>query len=224
MSEPIYPLDPWQQNTLDNSIPANTNWLRQEAINRRVLSKTTTAQPGSPADGDVYIIPAAATGTQWATFSQNDIAIYRDGTWYAYAPVAGIVANVSGTLEEYTTGGSWAAITTGGSRNTVTALAIASGVVNIDCSLGDYFTLSLTANVTSITFSNLPGSGKGASLSILLQQDGTGGRTVALPSSFKAVSGTDTAVQSGANAYTRLHITTNSNGSRWGYSMKGEAA
>lgn len=223
MSDPIYPLEPWQQNTLDNSVPANTNWLREEAINRRVLSKSTTAQPGSPADGDVYIIPAGATGTQWSTFSQNDIAIYRGGTWYAYAPVPGVVANVAGTLEEYTTGGGWAALSSGGARNAVTALAIASGAVNIDCSLGDYFTLSLTANVTSITFSNLPGSGKGAALVIRVQQDGTGGRTVALPASFKPISGSDTAVQSAASAYTMLVITTLDNGTRWEYSMKAGA-
>lgn len=225
MSDPIYPLEPWQQNTLDNSIPANTNWLREEAVNRRVLSKTTTAQPGSPSDGDVYIIPAAATGLQWSTFSQNDIAIYRGGTWYAYAPVPGLIVNLAGTLQEYTTGGGWQA-PSGLSvpRNTVTALSIAAGVVNIDCSLGDYFTISLTANVTSITFSNLPGSGKGAALIIRLQQDGTGSRTVALPSSFKAITGSDTAVQSAANAYTILSITTLDNGTRWEYSMKAGAA
>lgn len=114
MSDPIYPLEPWQQNTLDNSVPANTNWLREEAINRRVLSKSATDQPGSPADGDVYIIPAGATGTQWSTFSQNDIAIYRGGTWYAYAPVPGLVVNVAGTLEEYTIGGGWTALSEAG--------------------------------------------------------------------------------------------------------------
>lgn len=108
-------------------------------------------------------------------------------------------------------------------RKTVTALSIASGVVNINCALGDYFTLSLTANVTSITFSNLPGSGFGASLAIRIVQDATGGRTLALPSSFKAITGSDTSVQSAANAYTILHIETFDNGTRWEYSMKAGA-
>lgn len=109
-------------------------------------------------------------------------------------------------------------------RTTVTSLSIAAGVVNVDYALGDYFTLALTANVTSITFSNLPGSGKGASLAIRLQQDGTGSRTIALPASFKAITGSDTAVQSAANAYTVLMITTFDNGTRWEYSMKEGAA
>jgi hypothetical protein len=109
-------------------------------------------------------------------------------------------------------------------RNTVTALSISSGVVNIDCALGDYFTLALTANVTSITFTNLPASGFGASLAIRITQDGVGGRTVALPSSFKATGGSDTAVQSSANARTLLTITTFDQGTRWEYAMQEIAA
>lgn len=110
------------------------------------------------------------------------------------------------------------------SRAAVTALSIASGVVNVDCSLGDYFTLALTANVTSITFSNLPASGKACSLAIRVRQDATGSRTVALPSSFKATGGSDTAVQSAANAYTLLTLTTFDQGTRWEYAMQEVAA
>lgn len=108
--------------------------------------------------------------------------------------------------------------------DTVSVLSIASGVVNIDCHLGDYFTLALTANVTSITFSNLPASGKAQTISIRMRQDGTGSRTVALPSSFKATGGSDTAVQSAANAYTLIVLTTFDQGTRWEYSMQEIAA
>ena len=111
----------------------------------------------------------------------------------------------------------------GDGENAVTALAIASGVVNVDCSLGDYFKLSLNANVTSITFSNLPASGKGQSIMIRMQQDGTGSRTVALPASFKAIAGSDTAVQATANAYTIIAATTFDQGTRWEYVMRAGA-
>lgn len=109
-------------------------------------------------------------------------------------------------------------------RTPVTALAIASGVANIDCSKGDYFTLALTANVTSITFSNLPASGIGRTLCIDFAQDATGSRTVALPASFKAIGNSDTAVQSAANAKTRLIISTTNGGTAWAYSMAMVAA
>ncbi|WP_353189083.1 hypothetical protein [Pseudomonas sp.] len=116
----------------------------------------------------------------------------------------------------------WAAAAT--ARDAVTALTISTGVVNIDCALGDFFTLSLTANVTSITFSNLPASGRAVSLALRVRQDGTGGRTVALPSSFRATTGSDTAVQSAANAWTLVTLTTFDQGTRWEYTMRGVAA
>lgn len=104
-------------------------------------------------------------------------------------------------------------------RTHVTALAISAGVVNIDCALGDYFTLFLTANVTGITFSNLPASGSGRALCVAITQDATGGRTVTLPVTFKAIGNSDTAVQSAANAKTRLIISTLDGGTTWPYSM-----
>lgn len=223
MSTPVYPRAVWDENTLQNDVPANDNSLRDEAFGRKVISDSTTAQPGSPADGDVYIIPASATGTQWATFTTGDVALYRGGTWYALAPVAGVFVNVNGTLKQWT-GSAWTAFGSGTDRSAVSALSIASGVVNIDCALGDFFTLALTANVTSITFSNLPASGHAVSIAVRMRQDGTGSRTVALPASFKAITGSDTAVQSPANAYTVLMITTFDQGTRWEYSMKGGTA
>ena len=106
----------------------------------------------------------------------------------------------------------------------VTALSISSGVVNIDLSLGDLFTLALTENVTSITFSNLPGSGNGQAIFIRIKQDAIGSWTVAFPASFKAITGSDTAVQSAANAYTDMALTSVDNGTRWEYVAKAGAA
>jgi hypothetical protein len=58
---------------------------------------------------------------------------------------------------------------------------------------------------------------------IRMQQDATGSRTVALPSSFEAIDGSDTAVQSAASAYTVIAATTFDQGARWEYSMKAGA-
>jgi hypothetical protein len=96
----------------------------------------------------------------------------------------------------------------------VTALSINSGAVNINCALGDYFTLALDANVTSITFSNLPGSGKGATKMIRITQDTTA-RTVAWPGSFKWADGAAGAVSTASGAIDVLAITTFNNGAAW---------
>lgn len=111
-----------------------------------------------------------------------------------------------------------------GQGTTVTALSIVSGVVTINLALGDLFTLALNANVTSVVFINPPGAGKGQAIAIRVQQDGTGSRTLALPSSFKATGGSDLAIASAANAYTIISATTFDNGTRWEYAMQEGAA
>ena len=53
----------------------------------RVKSKTTTAEPGSPANGDTYILPTSATGTNWATFTAGQLVHYYGGSWEGLAPL-----------------------------------------------------------------------------------------------------------------------------------------
>ncbi|MCW0398780.1 hypothetical protein NB688_000594 [Xanthomonas sacchari] len=99
-----------------------------------------------------------------------------------------------------------------------------SGALTVDYSLGDYFIVNLAANVTGITISNPPAATYGGSIRIRFVQDSTGGRSVVLPSSAKAITGTDTSVQSAAGAQTVLHLTTDDGGNSWAYSMKAVAA
>lgn len=213
MSASFLPLAVWESGTTDNSIPANDNALKQEMLARN-FNNATTAQPASPADGDCYIIQATHTGTQWAAFSPKDLAIYKGGTWYAFAPSEGLRVSVSGVSYVYTSG-AWTAAGGGApDRSAVSVLTPSSGVVNIDCSLGDYFTLAPTANVTSITFSNLPASGKAYSLMIRFTQDSTA-RTVAWPASFKWAGGAAGAVSTGSGAIDVLAITTFNQGTSW---------
>jgi hypothetical protein len=107
MSLPILPYAVWQSGTNENSIPANDNSLRNEILHGEVIADDVTAQPVSPARGDVYIIPAGATGAQWSTFDADDLAIYDGGTWHAYAPVAGLVVHFLGSQKQYTGTGGW---------------------------------------------------------------------------------------------------------------------
>lgn len=105
----------------------------------------------------------------------------------------------------------------------VNALTISAGAVNIDLSLGQDFTLALTANVTSITFSNLPGSGYVPQFELQITQDATGSRTLALPAAFKALGGSDTSIASAANAVTVLSAKSFDNGTSWRYAMQESA-
>lgn len=114
MSIPILPFAVWLSGTNENSIPANDNSLRNEILHGLVLSDAATAQPASPEDGDIYIIAATHTGAQWSLFDPDDLAIFKGGTWYAYAPVDGIRVNLDGVENEWTGSGGWVPVPGGG--------------------------------------------------------------------------------------------------------------
>ena len=112
---------------------------------------------------------------------------------------------------------------TGSSADPVSALTNSAGTVTVDCSLGKSFTLTLAANVTTLTLTNLAGAGYATEIEIEIKQDGTGGFTFALPAAFNALGGSDTAIASAANAATVLSAKTFDNGTTWRYAMQESA-
>ena len=55
-----------------------------------VVSTTVTAPPGSPGDGQCWIVGAGATGA-WAGKDKN-IAAWQDGAWTFFVPKTGFTA------------------------------------------------------------------------------------------------------------------------------------
>ena len=102
-------------------------------------SATTAAQPGSPADGDRYILPTSPTGTQWAGKAAGTIAVWTTrntitsggtesttSTWEFFAPKRNWIAFVedaSDALIRYT-GSVWT-----GNLQTAEDISIATGKV-----------------------------------------------------------------------------------------------
>lgn len=99
MSTPILPFAVWASGTNQNSIPANDNSLRNQILNGLVIGVEDDA-PGGDADGDIYIVGDTPAGA-FAAFDEFDLAIYMDGTWYAFAPTVGVVVNVAGALKRW---------------------------------------------------------------------------------------------------------------------------
>jgi hypothetical protein len=64
--------------------------LLDALVQMAVISRTLTVPPGSPADGDRYIVAAGATGA-WAGWDLN-IAYYVDGAWMKLVPQQGWLA------------------------------------------------------------------------------------------------------------------------------------
>ncbi|MFO1187816.1 MAG: DUF2793 domain-containing protein [Alphaproteobacteria bacterium] len=61
----------------------------------QAVSYTVSAQPASPADGDLYLLPAGKTGSAWGGAANHAAAHYYDGVWHFYAPRAGWIAFIT---------------------------------------------------------------------------------------------------------------------------------
>lgn len=205
-------------NMLAPDLPVNRDLqvLDAVAFGCRVEEIGLTTPPTTvTADiGKAWIVGASATG-RWAT--------HDDAVAVCISPLTDHFIEAQEGMEVWDkdTGGfylydsgTWTLIATGADPSpNVSVLTPASGVVTIDCSLGDYFTLAPTANVTSIVFTNLPGSGKGATKMVRFTQDTTA-RTVAWPSSFRW-EGAAPSVSTASGSVDVLAITTFDNGTKW---------
>lgn len=97
----------------------------------------------------------------------------------------------------------------------VNALSISAGAITINLALGNMFTLSLTQNITSISFTNVPAASKGQGISIEIKQDATGGRTIAgWPASVKWSGGAYTPTST-ANACDEVSFRTYDQGTNY---------
>lgn len=98
------------------------------------------------------------------------------------------------------------------SLGSTTALAIVSNSVAIDLALGDYFTLTVSANITSMTLVNPPAAGQVRQIFLRVTRDSVGSRTFTLPVSWTAAPhsapGILTDFVAGANKVTDIHAWT----------------
>lgn len=96
-------------------------------------------------------------------------------------------------------------------RSDVTATA----TTNVDCAVSNVVNVTLSASITSLTFSNVPASGRVFTLTLFLNQDATGSRTVAWPAAVKwpgAAAPTLTATASKTDIIT---LVTHDGGTSW---------
>ncbi|PQA88530.1 DUF2793 domain-containing protein [Hyphococcus luteus] len=84
-------------------------------VQAAVRSRTETAEPASPAEGDAYILPGDASGDAWDNFDAGDVAAWQDGAWTRIAPFEGMRVWVGddGEFVIYD-GGAWGAVSGGG--------------------------------------------------------------------------------------------------------------
>ena len=99
---------------------------------------------------------------------------------------------------------------------THTAPSINSGAVTFDCESGNSFQVTLTENITAITLSNPPATGKYGEITIKFVQDGTGGWTVAgWPAGVKWAGGSAPTITSAAGSIDKVFLSTHDEGAEW---------
>ncbi len=148
-------------------------------------------------------------GSSPATPASGQVKVYAKGDGHVYS------MDDTGTETPLSGGGG------GSSVVPVATPTISSGVLTLDFGGASVYAgaVTLTSNVTSLVLTNLPGSGKFAEYELHISQDGTGGRTFAIPSSHKPLPSSTTAVGSGPSQVTVLSASTVNNGTTWRYAM-----
>lgn len=165
------------------------------------------AQPGSPADGDCYLLTGTPTGTNWAG-QGGKVALFLSSSWLFFTAKEGFIAWVDDEdVLIGCTGGGWSTLSVGtpaseasnaevwaGASSTkflspnrlfasAAPVALTSGAtITPDGNSGYNFSLTIGTNATLANPTNFKVGQSGV---IVITQDGTGGRTLAYGTNWK---------------------------------------
>jgi hypothetical protein len=95
-----------------------------------------------------------------------------------------------------------------------TAPTISSGTLTLNCALGNVFAVPLNANITTLSFSNVPSTGNAYGLTLALTADGTA-RTVNWGATVKWPGGTAPTLTSTNGKVDVFVLTTWDGGTTW---------
>lgn len=153
-------------------------------------SGTLTNTTGLPIDG-------GTTGT---------LPVNRGGTGTTTSTGSGsVVLAVNPTVDRATF--------TGNAQTTPVAVSFSATAMTVDCTESNVFTTTFTANVTVAPTISNPQNGQ--TINWFITQDGTGGRTMTWPSSFKWVNGVAPVLSTTANAVDLVVATYLTSTSNW---------
>lgn len=133
------------------------------------------------------------------------------GTTLASNVVSSSLTSV-GTLSSLAISG---AITFGTNYTETRTSITAAATTDINCGLSNIFTLTMSASIGTLTFSNIPNSGRAYNMSLFVNQDATGGRTITWPASVKWPSGTAPTLTTTASKTDILNLVTHDGGTTW---------
>jgi hypothetical protein len=105
---------------------------------------------------------------------------------------------------------------------TVATPSISSGTLTLNLETANVFNVTHNANITTLTISNPPASGKCGSFTLHLTQDATGGRTLTMPASVKWSGGTAATISTTASKRNKFVFDTIDGGTTWDCALVGK--
>jgi hypothetical protein len=147
----------------------------------------------------------------------NQVQAYSSALdeWAALARPSGNVVGTSGSQ-------TLASKTLTGLRETQTAPSISAGALTLNCALGNVFVVALNADITTLSFSNVPASGTAFGLTLALVADGTQ-RTITWGSAVKWPGGAAPTPTATNNKVDLVVLTTWDGGNAWYANSAGQA-
>lgn len=124
MSTSMFPYAVWESGTNENAVPANDNSLRTEVLTKAAID-FASAEPTDPIERDLYVV-----STPWDSFSEDDVVIFIDGTWYGYTPFDGWTKLINGQLYAFTGSGGWDIF--GGTGTGIVQTVVAGTGISVD--------------------------------------------------------------------------------------------
>lgn len=155
-------------------------------------------------------------GPQGTTGSQGPPGPVPDADEVGFTPAGNLAAtNVQAALEELDTEKLSATAPKLKAYSEEEVANNVSGAIVVNYALANVHSLTLTDNVTDVAVTNAPASGDAGSITLILKQDATGGRTIAFGSEFKWPGGVAPVLSTGANAIDMVTAVTTDGGTTW---------
>jgi len=181
----------------DESVLFGPSW---EGSNTEVSLKTTVSagviriQGGDTLAGKLMVVKPGTTYSAQAGIRSDDAARVPLIVSAEAAPSVDIAQFI---INDNNAAGTYTGVAKGGTLFTPRNVVTGTGTQNLDFSLGNVQQFTFGAGNATFTFSNIPNSAK---LTIVIIQDGTGGRTLTWPATAKFIGGAAPTLSAGANA------------------------